>query len=848
MAVYSIPNLIARIDQIIKTNGIGSITAIVENGILKDIIDSLVALIPQTSGSYDDAWIVPAINDLEDSLLGGAPLEANTLKKIHDLLLALDQNKQDNLGFTPENTANKNVANGYVGLDENGKIPVAYTYGAVDEILEYDTFPLFPAIGIATTKMYLALDTGKIYRWAVTAYAEIIASPGSTDAVPEGAINKYFTESRVLNTVITSITTAYNTAVVTGDKLLTAISKLQTQINNRVVIVPGSRLITTPEADKLSKVPDDTNAELTTIKTDVETLKSSDGQLQTEAILAVVANKVDKYGNWFNDFDKGPCLYNWHAVNTGKLAPTDWRVATKADWETLNTFLGANAAAKLRERGTIHWTAPNQYATDEFGMALKAYGCRYDAGNFNEIRDSFSAWTSTPHPTYSFSAYKSYLNVGNSAISINDGGTKYGRVAMCVRDSDPGVSQITYNGFTYDVIKIGAQYWLKQPLCTTKYNDNTNIALIEDSTAWAANTTGAYCYYNNAQFYVAVLDSFGNVVKTQQVQGTGGITQEEMETAITNAVNDLINGAPGALNTLKELADALADDAAFATTVTNALALKANKIANPTANKILKTDANGQPVQCSFSESEIVQLAAIDMSDVPEGGQKILMATKEAVTGATLFSGSAKAIDVQVATSFDTLLADSAAWVGDTLTLSGDNRLGALGENGQRHWMNGNTYICSAHNYGTTVANGSATWRRTLGNLMLDATRDAALITAITGATYNSDNSAIITTRCRVGVHYTAGNGYVYICYAENGTNWYIRRIGQPDGHDIQISDAALKTELEANNWATTAILSPVATEKGKQGQVHTWESPAGTPNKVECVVISSNLKWIKIK
>lgn len=47
------------------------------------------------------------------------------------------------------------------------------------------------------------------------------------------------------------------------------------------------------------------------------------------------------------------------------------------------------------------------------------------------------------------------------------------------------------------------------------------------------------------------------------------------QTQLTVAINDLINAAPGALNTLEELADALGDDPNFATTVTNSLALKA---------------------------------------------------------------------------------------------------------------------------------------------------------------------------------------------------------------------------------------------------------------------------------
>lgn len=44
--------------------------------------------------------------------------------------------------------------------------------------------------------------------------------------------------------------------------------------------------------------------------------------------------------------------------------------------------------------------------------------------------------------------------------------------------------------------------------------------------------------------------------------------------AITTAINNLIGGAPGALDTLNELAAAINDDASFAAAVTSALALK----------------------------------------------------------------------------------------------------------------------------------------------------------------------------------------------------------------------------------------------------------------------------------
>lgn len=51
-------------------------------------------------------------------------------------------------------------------------------------------------------------------------------------------------------------------------------------------------------------------------------------------------------------------------------------------------------------------------------------------------------------------------------------------------------------------------------------------------------------------------------------------TESYVDSSVETAVNNLINSAPNALNTLDELAAALGDDANFATTVTNALSQK----------------------------------------------------------------------------------------------------------------------------------------------------------------------------------------------------------------------------------------------------------------------------------
>jgi len=96
---------------------------------------------------------------------------------------------------TKEATANKNVANGYVGLDASALIPAVYLPSYVDDVLEFTNLAGFPAPGV-TGKIYVALDTNKVYRWSGSAYIEISPSPGSTDGVTEGSTNLYFTSAR----------------------------------------------------------------------------------------------------------------------------------------------------------------------------------------------------------------------------------------------------------------------------------------------------------------------------------------------------------------------------------------------------------------------------------------------------------------------------------------------------------------------------------------------------------------------------------------------------------------------------------------------------------------------------
>lgn len=113
----------------------------------------------------------------------------------------------------------------------SGKVPSTQLPSFVDDVLEYANLAAFPGAG-ETGKIYVALDTGKTYRWGGSAYAEISASPGSTDAVPEGSSNLYHTAARV-NALIAS---AVGSVVQAYSATLTALAALTTTAFGRSLL------------------------------------------------------------------------------------------------------------------------------------------------------------------------------------------------------------------------------------------------------------------------------------------------------------------------------------------------------------------------------------------------------------------------------------------------------------------------------------------------------------------------------------------------------------------------------------------------------------------------------------
>lgn len=145
------------------------------------------------------------------------------------------------LAYTPVNPSIIGAANGLVPLDSGVLIPAIYLPSYVDDVIESATVAALPATGV-TGKIYVittGADINKQYRWSGSAYAQMVASPGTTDDVPEGALTtrQYFSEARVRAAVLTGLSTATNIAIVAADTVLGALGKLQKQISDLILVV-----------------------------------------------------------------------------------------------------------------------------------------------------------------------------------------------------------------------------------------------------------------------------------------------------------------------------------------------------------------------------------------------------------------------------------------------------------------------------------------------------------------------------------------------------------------------------------------------------------------------------------
>jgi len=132
-------------------------------------------------------------------------------------------------------------------------------------------------------------------------------------------------------------------------------------------------------------------------------------------------------------------LYNYFAIETGKLCPTGWHIPTFSEWKELFTFLGSSniefgnsvsstvAGVKLLEEGTTHWIAPNSEATNESGFTALPGGARMYSSFFIGERGYW--WIRSEN-----NGYYRVLMFPDGGIDIWYGASNDGYSVRCIKD------------------------------------------------------------------------------------------------------------------------------------------------------------------------------------------------------------------------------------------------------------------------------------------------------------------------------------------------------------------------------------------------------------------------------
>ena len=134
-------------------------------------------------------------------------------------------------------------------------------------------------------------------------------------------------------------------------------------------------------------------------------------------------------------------LYNWYAVNTGKLCPTGWHVPSSAEWEVLEDFLGGSydAGGRLKEAGTSHWDEPNYGAINSSGFSALPAGTfsivwlSGDLSVFEGIGYFTDFWSSSEADPQT--AYVKYLSSDNHVLESGYDLKFSGLSVRCLKDN-----------------------------------------------------------------------------------------------------------------------------------------------------------------------------------------------------------------------------------------------------------------------------------------------------------------------------------------------------------------------------------------------------------------------------
>jgi len=105
--------------------------------------------------------------------------------------------------------------------------------GDFDSVTMYATVGSLPNTGV-DKRIYIVKNNATMYFWNGAAYQLLTTLITNSDSVPEGDVNKYFTQLRSIESVLTTYAVSPSGVVLASDTVVGAISKLQAQITDSI--------------------------------------------------------------------------------------------------------------------------------------------------------------------------------------------------------------------------------------------------------------------------------------------------------------------------------------------------------------------------------------------------------------------------------------------------------------------------------------------------------------------------------------------------------------------------------------------------------------------------------------
>lgn len=132
----------------------------------------------------------------------------------------------------------------------------------------------------------------------------------------------------------------------------------------------------------------------------LKTLKYSDGSYipnitDNTSWATITYGAYCWYNNDISNMNIYGALYNWYAVNTGKLCPTGWHVPSDSEWSILENTLGGKNIAGGSMKAIYEWNYPNTGASNSSGFSGLPAGYRSGDGTFYGIRNRCFWWSSS---------------------------------------------------------------------------------------------------------------------------------------------------------------------------------------------------------------------------------------------------------------------------------------------------------------------------------------------------------------------------------------------------------------------------------------------------------------------